>query len=40
MGGACSRHRELKNAYEFYLKNLKIRDRLGDLYVHGRIILK
>jgi hypothetical protein len=39
MGGACSAHGEMKNAYSIFLESLKGRYYSEDLYVAGRIIL-
>jgi hypothetical protein len=33
MGGACSKDGEIRNAYSFWLENLKGRDHLEDLDV-------
>jgi hypothetical protein len=39
MGGACSKHGEMRNAYTCS-KNVKKRDDFGSLGVHEMIILK
>jgi hypothetical protein len=39
MGGACSTHRELRNAYKM-VENLKRIDHSEDLGVDGKIILE
>jgi hypothetical protein len=33
-------NKEMKNAYKILIRNLKERDRLGDVGVDGRIILQ
>jgi len=40
VGGTCSTHRRVANAYTAWSHRLKERGRLKDLYAHMRIILK
>jgi hypothetical protein len=41
MGGECSTHGEMRNAYRIvFLGSQKVRDLLEDLSVDGTIILK
>jgi hypothetical protein len=36
VGGACNTREGMKNAYKFFLENLKERDLLEDLGVDGK----
>jgi hypothetical protein len=40
MGGACSKHEEMRNAYKIIVGKPNVRGYSGDLGVEGRIILK
>jgi hypothetical protein len=40
MGGSCSEHGEMRNAYKFLLECLKEREHSEDVGVGGRVILK
>jgi hypothetical protein len=40
MGGTCSTHEDVINAYNILVGNLKRRNLLGYVNVDGRIILK
>jgi hypothetical protein len=40
VGGSCSTHREMRNAYQISVGTLERKRLLGNLCVDGRIILK
>jgi len=40
MGGACSTHEDMRNAYRILVESLKRRDYSEDLDVDGKIILQ
>jgi hypothetical protein len=40
MGWLCSTHRETRNEYKVLLRNLEGKRSVGDIAVHGKMVLK